>query len=157
MPLAQYVRDQGLVAGRVLGRPPPRGRMEKPGRASLTESVPSVESLRPVKGKVSGPRWHWLLRFTRQTWLTMGSTSSATLAGNSARCNVWVVLQLTPYAAGGAWFGWRMGFSAREVFGAQVYFAHRIWLACQTNSSLGSSEPGIIKLLSHLWPLSLSM
>jgi len=30
-----------------------------------------------VNGKRSGPRWHWLLRLTRHTWLTSGSTSRA--------------------------------------------------------------------------------
>jgi hypothetical protein len=35
-----------------------RERIEKERRASITESVPSAESFRPVKGKVSGPRWH---------------------------------------------------------------------------------------------------
>ncbi len=43
--------------------------------ASVTDRVPSAESLRPVNGKVSGPRWHWLLMLTRQTWLTRGSIS----------------------------------------------------------------------------------
>ncbi len=54
-----------------------RVRMVKTLRASETESVPSAESFRPVNGNVSGPRWHWLLRLTRQTWLTSGSIRSA--------------------------------------------------------------------------------
>ena len=33
-------------------------RMLKARRASVTDSVPSAEFLRPVKGKISGPRWH---------------------------------------------------------------------------------------------------
>src|SRR5947199_341669 len=49
--------------------------MENARRASVTDSVPSAESLRPLNGNVSGPRWHWLLMFTRQTWLTSGSMS----------------------------------------------------------------------------------
>ena len=57
-------------------------RMLKTRRASETESVPSAESLRPVNGKVSGPRCHWLLRLTRQTWLTSGSMSRASCAGS---------------------------------------------------------------------------
>ncbi len=59
-------------------------RMEKTRSASETDSVPSAESLRPVNGKVSGPRWHWLLRLTRQTWLTSGSISRAIAAGVAA-------------------------------------------------------------------------
>lgn len=50
-------------------------RIEKDRSASVTESVPSAESLRPVKGKMSGPRWHCQLMLTRQTWFTSGSTS----------------------------------------------------------------------------------
>ena len=42
-------------------------RIEKERSASVTDSVPSALSLRPVKGKTSGPRWHWQLMFTRQT------------------------------------------------------------------------------------------
>ena len=57
-------------------------RMEKARNASLTESVPSAESFRPVKGNVSGPRCHWLLMLTRHTWLTMGSISAATASGS---------------------------------------------------------------------------
>ena len=33
-------------------------RIVKTRSASLTDSVPSAESFRPVNGKVSGPRWH---------------------------------------------------------------------------------------------------
>ena len=40
-------------------------RIEKERKASVTESVPSAESLRPAKGKTSGPRWHWQLILTR--------------------------------------------------------------------------------------------
>ena len=49
--------------------------------ASVTDSVPSAESLRPVNGNTSGPRWHWQLMLTRQTWLTSGSTSAPICAG----------------------------------------------------------------------------
>ena len=56
--------------------------MEKTRKASDTESVPSAESLRPVKGKVSGPRWHWQLILTRQTWLTSGSINRAIRSGS---------------------------------------------------------------------------
>ena len=59
-----------------------RVRMEKTRSASETESVPSAESLRPVNGNVSGPRWHWLLRLTRHTWFTSGSTSRAIVPGS---------------------------------------------------------------------------
>jgi len=47
---------------------------------------------RPVKGKVSGPRWHWLL-ITRQTWFT-GVASLAISAASWPKCSpvavVWV-------------------------------------------------------------------
>jgi hypothetical protein len=33
-------------------------RIEKTLSASETDSVPSAESFLPVKGKISGPRWH---------------------------------------------------------------------------------------------------
>ena len=56
-------------------------RIEKERSASVTDSVPSALSLRPVKGKTSGPRWHWQLMLTRQTWLTSGSTSAPILSG----------------------------------------------------------------------------
>ena len=49
--------------------------------ASVTDSVPSAESLRPVKGNTSGPRWHWQLMLTRQTWFTSGSTRLAIWSG----------------------------------------------------------------------------
>ena len=56
-------------------------RIENARSASVTDSVPSAESLRPVKGKTSGPRWHWQLMLTRQTWLTSGSTSRPIWSG----------------------------------------------------------------------------
>src|SRR5437867_8854112 len=39
-------------------------RMEKARNASVTDNVPSAESLRPANGNTSGPRWHWQLMFT---------------------------------------------------------------------------------------------
>jgi hypothetical protein len=48
-----------LAATRVL--------MESTRKVSETYSIPSIESFLTVKGKVSGPRWHWLLRLTLQT------------------------------------------------------------------------------------------
>ena len=42
-------------------------RIENDRNAAVTESVPSAESLRPVNGKVSGPRWHCALILTRET------------------------------------------------------------------------------------------
>ena len=43
--------------------------------ASDTESVPRADDLRPVKGNVSGPRWHWELMLTRPTESASASTS----------------------------------------------------------------------------------
>jgi hypothetical protein len=54
--LPDDVGDHGFVDLRVLGGH--QGSQGKNPRASWTDSVPSAESLRPVKGKVSGPRWH---------------------------------------------------------------------------------------------------
>ena len=42
-------------------------RIENERSASVTDKVPSAESFLPVKGKTSGPRWHWQLMLTRQT------------------------------------------------------------------------------------------
>ena len=42
-------------------------RMENERNASVTDRVPYAESLRPVNGNTSGPRWHWQLMLTRQT------------------------------------------------------------------------------------------
>src|ERR1700674_703105 len=56
-------------------------RIENARKASVTDSVPSAESLRPANGKTSGPRWHWQLMLTRQTWLTSGSTSAPICPG----------------------------------------------------------------------------
>jgi hypothetical protein len=64
-------------------------RIENARSASLTESVPSAESLRPVNGNVSGPRRHWLLRLMRDTWFTSASTRKAIFfrsRPNSATC-----------------------------------------------------------------------
>jgi len=47
-------------------------RIEKTRSASETDSVPSAGVLAARNGNESGPRWHWLLMFTRQTWLTRG-------------------------------------------------------------------------------------
>ena len=57
-------------------------RIEKQRNASLIESVPSAESLRPVKGSLSGPRWHCVLILMRETWLARGSTSRAIFSGS---------------------------------------------------------------------------
>ena len=57
-----------------------RALIEKTRRASETDKVCSAESFRPVQGKVSGPRWHWLLMFTRLTWFTRGSMSCAMIS-----------------------------------------------------------------------------
>ena len=48
-------------------------RMEKTRSASEIERVPSAESLRPVKGKLSGPRWHLLMRLLTQEERTHGA------------------------------------------------------------------------------------
>jgi len=61
-------------------------RIEKDRRASLTDKVPSAESLRPVKGNTSGPRCHWQLMLTRETWLTRGSTSLPTSSASLLKC-----------------------------------------------------------------------
>ncbi|MNF19279.1 hypothetical protein D3C80_2239480 [compost metagenome] len=42
-------------------------RMENTRNASCTDRVPSAEFFRPLKGKVSGPRWHWALMLIRPT------------------------------------------------------------------------------------------
>ena len=51
--------------------------IEKERSASYTLSVPTAESFLPVKGNTSGPLWHKLLRFTRQTRLTKLSIKGA--------------------------------------------------------------------------------
>ena len=53
--------------------------------ASDTESVPWADDLRPEKGKVSGPRWHWLLRLTRHTELASASSSGACLEASEVK------------------------------------------------------------------------
>ena len=60
-------------------------RIENERSASVTDSVPSAESLRPVNGNTSGPRWHWQLMLTRQTWLTRGSTSAPIRSGSALK------------------------------------------------------------------------
>lgn len=50
------LRSFALAAARLL--------IENTRKASETESVPSAESFLPVKGKVSGPRWHCELILT---------------------------------------------------------------------------------------------
>ena len=47
--MSLLLASESLVATRVL--------IEKIRRASETDSVPSAESLRPVNGNASGPRW----------------------------------------------------------------------------------------------------
>ena len=44
-----------------------RVRMLNDRKAALTLNVLTALSLRPVKGRVSGPRWQEALRLTRQT------------------------------------------------------------------------------------------
>lgn len=64
-------------------------RIENARSASLTDSVPSAESLRPVNGKVSGPRRHCVFTLMRQTWFTSASMSREIRPGsvpNSATC-----------------------------------------------------------------------
>jgi len=53
--------------------------IENTRRASYTDKVPYAESLRPVNGNESGPRWHCALMFTLLTWLTRMSISSEIL------------------------------------------------------------------------------
>ena len=50
-------------------------------REEELESAGSAESLRPVNGNTSGPRWHWQLMLTGQTWFTSGSTSGPITSG----------------------------------------------------------------------------
>ena len=50
--------------------------MENERKAAVTDKVPSAESLRPVNGNESGPRWHCALMFTRDTWLTVSSINA---------------------------------------------------------------------------------
>jgi hypothetical protein len=56
-------------------------RIENIRKVSVTERVPSAESFLPVKGNVSGLRWHWQFMLTLQTWLTNGSINRAILSG----------------------------------------------------------------------------
>lgn len=57
-------------------------RMENTRSASLIDSVPAALFLRPVNGKVSGPRWHWALMLMRLTWWTRMSVSWAISEGS---------------------------------------------------------------------------
>src|SRR4051812_34184385 len=75
-------------------------RIENERSTSVTDSVPSAESFRPVNGNTSGPLWHWQLMLTRQTWLTSGSTSFPIRSGSSLKIDTcWPCSEVMTYSS----------------------------------------------------------